>query len=148
MRTRIPAPVGCLLLLVLLPLVLIGGLLFVVLSLFRGLLSPGGSSRVRGAEGAASPGRTPIGAPRTPADLGREVALCSLVRGLALDDSFTREEALMTPVIAPPGAPTPPTEELLADAERRGWITGSGGELRVTSSGQTAAQEFLDRAGL
>jgi len=148
MRTRIPAPVGCLLLLVLLPLVLIGGLLFVVLSLFRGLFSPGGSSRVGGSSGGTSPGRTPIGGGRAPADLGREVALCSLVRGLALDDSFTREQALMTPVIAPPGAPTPPTEELLADAERRGWITGPDEELRVTSSGRTGSQEFLDRAGL
>lgn len=137
-RRRIPAPVGCLLVVVLLPLVLIGGLIFLLLSLLRGP-----RSIVR----SGASGNAPA-APRSPAEAAREIALCSLVRTLAMDARFTREEALATAVIAPPGAAAPSTEDLLRIAQERGWVTGTDDALSVTPTGRTAAEAFLDRAGV
>jgi hypothetical protein len=130
-RTRVPGPIGCLLLVVLSPLLLIGLLIgaFVLRRKTRELR------------------RNFARTPRTPEELSREVALCSLVRGLTLDAHFSREQALSTPVMTG-DAGAPPTVELLDEALRRGWLTGDAERMSVTAEGRAEAERFLDRAGL
>ena len=128
-RTRVPGPVGCLLLVLLSPLLLIG----LVVGLF--VLRRKTHALRRAFEQQ----------PRTPEDIAREVALCSLVRGLALEPRFSRDDALATPVMTGDRG-APPTSELLDEAVRRGWIRGSDQALHVTDTGRAESDRFLDRA--
>ena len=129
--TRIPGPVGCLLRILLLP-------LLVLAAVFIAVFARGSVDHTR---------ETLRRRPTTPEDVAREVALCSLVRGLALDERFSREEALGTAVLAPAGA-VPPTSELLDDAVGRGWVAEDGHGCWVTREGRREAEEFLDRRNL
>ena len=128
---RLPWPVGVLLVLVLLPVAL----------LFLGAVAV---SALFGSVGRA---RRSFDAP--PRDPARETALCSLVRGLALDPTFTRDEALATPVIAGAGVGGgPAADDLLREAIERGWVEARGDRFTVTAEGRRGADEFLRRQGL
>ena len=126
---RLPWPVAVLLLIVLFPVAL----------LFLGAVAAsalfGSSGRSRGRFDAA------------PRDPSREIALCSLVRGLALDATFTREEALATPVIAGAGGGAA-ADDLLREAIARGWVEARGDRFAVTPEGRRRAAEFLRLKGL
>jgi len=128
---QISGPLGCLALVFVLPFVLLGMLVF---SLFARHKVSQATERMRRV-------------PRTPEDVERETALCSLVRYLALDEEFTREEALATPVIIS-SASVPPVAELLDEAEGRGWVRAAGDRLAVTPAGREEAERFLIDRGV
>jgi hypothetical protein len=75
----------------------------------------------------------------------REVALCSFVRGLALDPEFSRDDALQAPVMASGDLLA---SDLLDEAQHRGWIVARGAGLTVTAEGGAAAETYLGRHGL
>ncbi len=114
--SRIPGPIGCLLLIVLLPVALLAFLVVAVLNTF---------------------GIRPWARPRAhqgpPED---EPALASLVQKMALDESFRRDEVAEAAVVAPSGATA---EELLDRAVSRGWIEERGELYAVTDKGREAA---------
>lgn len=130
-RTRVPGPIGCLLLVLLSPFVLIG-LLIGAFVLRRKTTELREALERR---------------PSTPEEMSREIALCSLTRALALDDHFSREEALATPVMTGAGG-APPMPDLLDEALRRGWLGGHAERMHVTAEGRAEAERFLEREGL
>lgn len=130
-RGLVRGPVGCLLVLLLLPLVLVAFLLLLLFAPRRTVVIGGATGRGP----APSPGGHSMPLPGDVTLPATETALRSLVRGLALDEQFTREEALATPVQFT-GAASPSVADLLEEAERRGWIEPIGEHLRVTETGR------------
>ncbi len=127
--SRIPAPVGCLLVLVLLPIVLVFLLVVVVMSLFRGRSS--------------SQKSTTWPMPRAQTD--HETALCMLVRALALDESFSLDDARQAGTLATAGVTV---DDLLRDARRRDWVEVRGDRFAVTPRGREEAEGRLRALGL
>ena len=126
-------PLGCLALLVLLPIALLT-LLFVS---FTGL----GSARRGARSGSAGAPRQP----RTQEEADQEVALCSLVQAMALDEVFSREDAQTAGVMTTAGRTL---NEMLDEAIRRGWIETRGEQLAVTGRGRREATGYLRRMDL
>src|SRR5262245_21067587 len=115
---RLPGPVGCLLALVLFPIALLAGLVLLVVSL---LPFPRRRARTW----------TPAPSPR---DASRDAALRRLVQAMAMDSSFTAEDARQAGTLAAGGATV---DELLADARERRWIeVAEGGRFAVTERGR------------
>ncbi len=143
---------GCLVMLVAVPIALITGLI-VLLGSVLGRLLGGGRRRTpqpaagEGFQAQDGPFRT-AGSSSAPAASGgseREAALCAFVRGMALDDTFTRDEASQAAVISVDGAGA---TDYLADASARGWIEPRGDGLSVTARGREAASAYLQARGL
>jgi hypothetical protein len=130
LRARVRGPLGCLFLLLCLPFALLALLLLLGYTLWKGRrLRRGMQSRVAGARDAVH---------------AAPVAL--FVRTFAGDASFTREEAVQAAV---PAAGGRSAAELLAEAERIGWIEDAGdGRLAVTDAGRRETDELLRRQGL
>ncbi len=122
---RAPGPLGCLAALVLCPIGIVVGLVAVVWSLL-----PFGRRRVAPAFRAAAP---EAGA--------REEALRRLVRAMALDDTFTPDEARQAGTLVQGGATV---DELVAEGLDRGWIERRGERLGVTRRGR---EETAPRGG-
>jgi hypothetical protein len=120
---RVPGPLGCLLAIVLCPIGIVLALVMSILWLFgvgRGRL--GGSVRRS-----------------TPEQRAREQATRRLVEAMALDETFTAEEARQAGVPLAGGATV---DDLLADALERRWIEVRGDRLAVTKRGR------LESAGM
>lgn len=130
-RGLVRGPVGCLLVLLLLPLVLVAFLLLLLFAPKRTVVIGGAPRPGPGPMPRGRPTALPVGGSYPPA----EEALRELVRGLALDESFTREEALATPIRIT-AADSPGVAELLDEGLRRGWIEQDGERLRVTDDGR------------
>jgi hypothetical protein len=121
---RAPGPLGCLAALVLCPIGIVVGLVAVAWSLL-----PIGRRRV------ASPFRV-----ASPESAAREEALRRLVRAMALDDTFTADEARQAGTLVQGGATV---DELVAEGIDRGWIERRGDRLGVTRRGR----DEMDRLG-
>ena len=118
---RAPGPFGCLAALILLPLVVVFGLLVGGVATIVRLLSFGGR------------GRSATFRPTTPESSAREEALRRLVRAMALDDTFTADEARQAGTTVAGGATV---DDLLAEAVERRWIEVRGDRLAVTRRGR------------
>jgi hypothetical protein len=116
---RLPGPIGCLVLLVLLPVLLVLGLVVGLVMLTASLLT-GGRRR------AAAP-------PSSPEAAAREEALRRLVRAMALDATFTADDARQAGTLVAGGATV---DDLLADGLARRWIEVRGERLAVTRRGR------------
>jgi hypothetical protein len=118
---RLPRPVGCLLALLLCPVLVVAALVTLVLLLF-----PWGRRRFARfvTPGMASPRPSP-----------REEALLRLVRSFADEESFTAEEARQSGLPVEAGVSV---DDLLADALERRWIAVRGERLAVTERGRRA----------
>lgn len=114
---RAPGPLGCLAALVLCPIGIAIALVMFVVSLL-------GIGRRR---------RTAAWRPSTPEAAAREEALRRLVRAMALDDTFSAEEARQAGTLAAGGATV---DDLIAEALDRRWIEVRGERLAVTRRGR------------
>lgn len=124
-RGMVSGPIGCLLAILCFPFAILLLLVMVGIAIWKG------RAIRRAIEGQ-------LDAERSSDDA---VPTAALVRLLADDPSFTREEAALTAVPAWCGKPA---SELLADAERRGWIAPvAGGRLAVTQDGRSRAEGIL-----
>jgi len=110
---RVSGPLGCLMTLVLCPI----GLVMILVSML-----PSRRRRRAAAFRAASPEGS-----------AREQALRRLVRAMALDDTFTAEEARQAGTLTAGGATV---DDLIADALDRRWIEVRGERLAVTHRGR------------
>src|SRR5207249_1163925 len=115
--TRLPGPLGCLLMLVVCPIgLLVGAVMFVAALL---------PARRRAVGTVSAAGRAPD---------AREAALLRFIEVMALDETFTLEEARQSGTLATSGATV---DELLAMARERGWVEARPGErLTVTARGR------------
>jgi hypothetical protein len=127
--SRAPGPLGCLAALILLPVVVLFGLLVGGVATIARLFTFGGRRR-----GAAA------FRPATPEAAAREEALRRLVRAMALDDTFTADDARQAGTLVAGGATV---DDLLADGVERGLIEVRGGRLAVTRRGR----EEVERLG-
>lgn len=129
-RRRVSGPLGCLVLLVCFPLVLLALLVLLVVSVWKGL-------RVRREiEGRMAEARHAVHA----------IPVALFVRTFAGDASFTREEAVQAAV---PAAAGKSAAELLEEALRIGWVADEGGgRLAVTEPGRRESDELLRTHGL
>ena len=119
---RVSGPLGCLMTLVLCPIGLVIGLVMIVVSMlpFR---------RRRRAEAfrAASPESS-----------AREQALRRLVQAMALDDTFSADDARQAGTLTAGGATV---DDLIVDAMERRWIEVRGERLAVTRRGREETEE-------
>jgi len=120
--SRAPGPLGCLAALILLPIVFVFGLLVAGVATIVRLFTFGGRRR------SASAFR-----PATPESAAREEALRRLVRAMALDDTFTADDARQAGTLVAGGATV---DDLLADGVDRGLIEVRGDRLSVTRRGR------------
>jgi hypothetical protein len=116
---RAPGPLGCLAALVLCPIGIVIALVMFVVSLL-------GIGRRRGAAAFR---------PSTPEAAAREEALRRLVRAMALDDTFSADDARQAGTLAAGGATV---DDLIAEALERRWIEVRGDRLAVTRRGREA----------
>jgi hypothetical protein len=114
---RVSGPLGCLAAVLLCPVGIVAGVVMIVLSLL-----PSRRRRRAAAFRAASPGGD-----------AREQALRRLVQAMALDDTFTADEARQAGTLAAGGATV---DDLVADAIERRWIEVRGERLAVTRRGR------------
>ncbi len=119
---RAPGPLGCLVALVACPIGIVIALVMFVVSLF-------GTGRRRGAASAWRPA--------TPEAAAREEALRRLVRAMALDDTFSADDARQAGTLATGGATV---DDLIAEALERRWIEVRGERLAVTRRGREETQ--------
>ncbi len=117
--SRVPGPIGCLILLVACPV----GVVLAIVALLASLW-PFGRRRERVAPSPFAPA----------GDSGRDAAVRRLVRAMALDETFTLDEARQAGTLASGGATV---DELLEDARARRWVeTRPDGRLAVTERGR------------
>jgi len=107
-RGSLSGPLGCLATILCLPFALVGFLVLMVVAAWK-------------ARGIRKQVEAQVAAARGAAD---DEPVLRLVRAMALDDSFTREEALQAGVAASAGRSP---ADLLDEAIRRGWIVDLGG---------------------
>lgn len=107
-RTHLSGPLGCLAMLLCLPFAVVGFLVVLVVAAWK-------------ARGLRREIERQVAAQRGAAD---DEPVLRLVRAMALDESFTREEALQAGVAASAGRSP---AELLDEAIRRGFIVDLGG---------------------
>jgi hypothetical protein len=119
---RLSGPLGCLLTLVLCPIGLVLGLAMIVASML-----PFGRRRRAAAFRAASP-----------ESAAREQALRRLVQAMALDETFTADEARQAGTLTVGGATV---DDLIADALDRRWIEVRGERLAVTHRGREESRD-------
>jgi hypothetical protein len=108
LRARLSGPLGCLAMLLCFPFALVAFLVVLATAAWR-------------TRGLRRQFREQVAAQRTAAE---DEPVLRLVRAMALDESFTREEALQAGVSAASGR-TP--ADLLDEAIRRGWVVDLGG---------------------
>jgi hypothetical protein len=123
--SRSPGPFGCLAAAILLPLVVVFGLVVGGVMTIARLFWPGRRSP-----------RASTFRPTSPESAAREEALVRLVRAMALDDTFTADEARQAGTLVQGGATV---DDLVAEGVERGWIEERGGRLAVTRRGREAA---------
>lgn len=119
---RVQGPFGCLVALVLCP---IGLAIGAVVALSLAITTAFGLRRRTRATWRAAV---------SPEGAAREQALRRLVEAMALDETFTAEEARQAGTLALPGGAT--VDDLLADALERRWIEVRGERLAVTQRGR------------
>lgn len=123
-------PVGCILTLVLLPFVLLGIVVLLVVTFWK-------ARRIR---------RAMAGRVAEVRDAAQTTPVAQFVQMFAADESFTRAEASQAAV---PAAAGRTAAELLAEAERLGWIASRGGDLlAVTDEGRARSEDLLRARGL
>jgi hypothetical protein len=118
---RVSGPLGCLMTLVLCPIGLVLGLVMIVVSMLPW-------RRRRAAAFRAA----------TPESAAREQALRRLVRAMALDETFTADDARQAGTLTAGGATV---DDLVADALERRWIEVRGERLAVTRRGREETEE-------
>jgi hypothetical protein len=126
--SRAPGPLGCLAALILLPIVVVFGLLVGGVVTIVRLLGFGGAGGRRAAAFRST----------SPESAAREEALRRLVRAMALDDTFTADDARQAGTLVAGGASV---DDLLADGVDRGLIEVRGGRLAVTRRGREETQQ-------
>jgi len=115
--SRGPGPLGCLLALVLCPIGIVVGLVALIWALL-----PFGKRRVASTFRAASP-----------ESAARDEALRRFVRAMALDDTFSLDDARQAGTLVQGGATV---DDLVAEGLDRGWIERRGERLGVTRRGR------------
>ena len=119
---RLSGPLGCLATIVLCPIGLVVALVMIVVSML-----PFRRRRRAAAFRAASPESS-----------AREQALRRLVQAMALDDTFTADDARQAGTLTAGGATV---DDLIADALERRWIEVRGERLAVTRRGREETEE-------
>jgi hypothetical protein len=126
---RAPGPLGCLAALLLLPVVLVVGLLVAGVATVFSLL-PFGRRRPSAAF-----------RPTSPESAARDEALRRFVRAMALDDTFTADEARQAGTLVQGGASV---DDLVAEGIARRWIETRGERLAVTRRGREETERPPD----